>query len=174
MAHPCLTIRRHIKPKAIYKRYISCRDGIEKRYWQVIWLLAREKNPLKAEEVAEVAGCHPDRVRRLARRYNREGPRGLIDKRKRNGKKKILSTRQQSKLKRVLHSHPADGGLWTGPKVAIWMSEQLETPVSAVTGWHYLKWSGLSLQVPRPHHVRGASVQKQTAFKKNFKKRSKP
>jgi len=29
---------------------------------------------------------------------------------------------------------PADGGLWTGPKVAAWMSELLGRPVSAQRG----------------------------------------
>jgi len=34
----------------------------------------------------------------------------------------------------ALQGKPADGGLWTGPKVAAWMSELLGRPVSAQRG----------------------------------------
>jgi len=42
---------------------------------------------------------------------------------------------------------PADGGLWTGPKVAAWMSELLGRPVSAQR--EYLK-GRYRLRSPRP------------------------
>jgi len=45
---------------------------------------------------------------------------------------------------------PADGGLWTGPKVAAWMSELLGRPVSAQRG-EYLKGCAIAYAV-RPQH----------------------
>jgi transposase len=171
MAYPILTIRKHLKTKAIYKRYLGLAHATERSYWHVIWLLARENNPLTAEKTAEVIGCTPDWVRKLANRYNKEGPGGLVDKRKHNGNKKILGKGKQNKLKKLLVQRPADGGLWTGPKVARWIGNELGEPVSAVTGWHYLRFFGFSLKVPRPQHKEAASPQMKAAFKKNFKKR---
>lgn len=172
MSYPCLTIRPHLKPKEIYKRYLASEDVTERSYWHAIWLLGGKKNPLIAEQVADVIGRSPDWVRKLARRYNKEGAKGLIDKRKQNGNTKILKGKEQKRLKMALTERPADGGLWTGPKVAHWMSEKLGRTVSAVTGWHYLKFMGYSLKVPRPRHTDTASPSQQRTFKKNSKKRS--
>lgn len=125
-----------------------------------------------SEQVADVIGRSPDWVRKLARRYNKEGVKGLIDKRKRNGNRKILNKKEQKHLKAALTERPVDGGLWTGPKVANWMSEKLGRKVSAVTGWHYLQFLGFSLKVPRPRHTDTASPAQQRTFKKNSEKRS--
>jgi len=46
---------------------------------------------------------------------------------------------------------PADGGLWTGPKVAAWMSELLGRPVSA-QGWEYLRGCAIAYAV-RDHSM---------------------
>ena len=51
----------------------------------------------------------------------------------------FLDETQQAALEAALSAPPSDGGLWTGPKVAAWISETLERPVSAVSGWKYLK-----------------------------------
>ena len=69
-------------------------------------------------------------------------------------------------LKLPLSAPPADGGLWTGPKVAAWISETLQRPVSAVSGWKYLKRRGWTLQTPRPQHQAAAAPEAQQAFKK--------
>ncbi len=60
-----------------------------------------------------------------------------------------------------------DGGLWTGPKVALYLSEILGKKISKVTGWKYLIAMGFSLQVPRPAHEKRATPEECEAFKKN-------
>lgn len=60
---------------------------------------------------------------------------------------------------------PETGGLWSGPKVAAWMSETLHKEVQPQRGWDYLKKLGFSLQRPRPSH-RKADPEAQAAFKK--------
>ena len=60
-------------------------------------------------------------------------------------------------------------GLWTGPKVAAWISETLQRPVSDVSGWKYLKRLGWTLQTPRPQHQAAAPPDEQQAFKKNLR-----
>ena len=51
---------------------------------------------------------------------------------------------------------PADGGIWTGPKVARWIEK--ENGVEKVwnqRGWDYLKKLKYSCQRPRPKHRKG-------------------
>jgi len=61
---------------------------------------------------------------------------------------------------------PADGGLWTGPKVAAWMSELLGRPVSAQRGG---SMGALSLRSPRPQH--GEADLQEQAWKKSWRNR---
>ncbi len=67
-----------------------------------------------------------DWARRTIRTYNAEGLTGIADKRKNNGNMKIVSETQISTLKERINSGASpDGGLWTGPKVALYLSEIL-------------------------------------------------
>ena len=88
---------------------------------------------------------------------------------KNNGGRRFLDETQQAALEAALSAPPSDGGLWTGPKVAAWISETLERPVSAVSGWKYLKRLGYTLQTPRPRHEGAATPDAQQTFKKNSK-----
>ncbi|WP_390625405.1 winged helix-turn-helix domain-containing protein [Paludisphaera soli] len=47
---------------------------------------------------------------------------------------------------------PPDGGLWTGPKVAVYVRDLWGVIVAESTGWRWLRAPGFSLQVPRPRH----------------------
>src|SRR5215472_5749145 len=58
-----------------------------------------------------------------------------------------------------------NGGLWTGPKVATWMGEQLGRKVHPQRGWEALKRAGFSRKLPRPRHYQ-ADPTKQEAFKR--------
>src|SRR5918911_781015 len=60
---------------------------------------------------------------------------------------------------------PADGGLWTGPKVAAWMGVRLGREVWPQRGWDYLRKLGYSAQ--RPRHAKAASPEEQAAYKKS-------
>ncbi len=73
----------------------------------------------------------------------------------------------QAALTALLEGAPADGGLWSGRKVAAWMSERLGRPVDAKLGLVYLHRLGFSLQRPRPKHARAATPEERAAFKKN-------
>ena len=98
---------------------------------------------------------------------NADGEEALRDKRKTNGGRPFLDAPQQASLEKALSAPPVDGGLWTGPKVATWISGTLKRPVSAVTGWKYLRRLGWTLQRPRPEHQASATPEAQQTFKKN-------
>lgn len=167
VAHPSLKIAPHLTPSEVKLRYQSCTNAVEKTHWQVIWLLGKETSPLRSEEVAKVIGYSADWVRKLARRYNAEGPCGIEDKRKENGVEPLLNDEQRKKLEARLEKPPTDGGLWNGRKVSLAIQEIIGRKVSFVTGWAYLKSLGFSLQTPRPAHSESATPEEQAAFKKN-------
>lgn len=160
-------LESHFTPEQLKERFLKCSDPVERSHWQTIWLLSRSDKTYTCAEVADLMGFTADWVRKLLRRYNTDPHHGLQDERKKNGKAPILSDQQQEALQCALKDAPPDHGLWSGPKVALWMSQKLHQPVSAVTGWHYLTRLGWSLQVPRRQHDRSASPEEQTAFKKN-------
>jgi transposase len=167
MAYPCLEIKPHLTEKELRKRYTDCKNGVEKTHWQVIWLLSRQHNKMKSEQVASMIGYSVGWVRNLVRRYNQLGASGLDDNRKNNGNDLILDESQRKKLEVALAQKPLDAGLWTGPKVAAWIAKTLGQKVSTVTGWKYLVRMGFSLQMPRLQHSKSASATEQNAFKKN-------
>lgn len=87
------------------------------------------------------------------------------------GASPLLNDVQLAQLWQVLQSPPADDGLWTGPKVAQWMSELLGHPVAPQRGWEYLKGLRLRLRVPRPEHL-DADPESQSAWKKKLQQKT--
>jgi transposase len=154
----------HLSESELRAKFRRCRHAGEKIRLQAILLRVQGKG---TKEVAEICGFNPDWVRRLVRRYNARGPEALCDGRKKNGKVRMLNDALLTELLHaVVHGKPEGGGLWTGPKVAHWMSRKLGRPVSPQRAWDYLQRLGLSKQTPRPRHVR-ASAAAQKRFKKN-------
>jgi transposase len=142
-------------------RYRGARDPVARSHWQIIWLLAQG---LASEQVAVVTGYTVNWIRTLVRRYNQRGPAGLGDHRHRNpGATGLLSAAQRAALAAALEQPPADGGVWTGPKVASWMATTLGRPVHPQRGWEMLRRLGWTPQVPRPRHAK-ADPAAQTAF----------
>lgn len=143
------TIVKHMEASVIESRYKSCTDAREKTHWQII-LLAMQS--ISSKDIAHIVRYGQRWVEKLIQRYNEEGPNGLLDKRKRNKSYKLLNPELMHELEKALESPPPDGGLWTSPKVALWMSNRLGRPVITQTAWHYLGYLRQRLKVPRPHN----------------------
>lgn len=157
-------IASHLSVEDLRARFIACDDATEKIHLQAIMLRSQGRS---TDEVAGICGFNTDWVRRLVRRYNRGGPDALKDGRRTNGKERLLTDKQINRLKHaVLNETPPGGGLWTGPKVAAWMSALLGRHVNPQLAYDYLHHLALSKQTPRPRHTR-ASARAQQAFKKN-------
>jgi transposase len=155
----------YLTPGELEQRYRQADEPVERSHLQIVWLLACGK---RVHEVAEVTGYCANWIRMVARRYNQKGPEAVADQRQYNsGAPALLSRDQQQHLQQVLTQAPADGGLWSGPKVARWMGTQIGHAVHPQRGWEYLKKVGFSLQVPRPRHHK-ADPEQQEAFKRKL------
>lgn len=167
MARARLPIVPHLPHEEIAQRYRSCRLGLEKTHWQVLWLLTRPDDPLTPAQAAAHVGLTPSWGRTLLKRYNADGPAGLADRRAMtNGGQSKLTPEQQAELFEVLQASPPDGGLWTGPKVAAFLRARGGVGGRVQTGWKWLRRLGFTLQVPRPRHPKALSPAEQQVWKR--------
>lgn len=159
-----LELVEHLSLEEIGRRFRATRELVERAHWQVVWLVGHGRS---GGEVARITGLSRTWVGAILRRYNSDGPESLGDRRHHNpGAKPLLSEADVEELRATLESPPADGGLWTGPKVAAWLEARKGGKVWPQRGWEALRRLGQSLQVPRPRHAKAASLDEQTAFKK--------
>src|SRR6478735_5246735 len=146
---PAPALVAHLSTAELGQRYRAARQPIERSHLQIVWLLSQGRSE---RDVAAISGY---------------GRRWIGDHRGKNaGAKPLLDKEGEAVLKTVLAEPPADGGLWTGPKVAAWMSARLGRKVWPQRGWDYLKKLGHSLQMPRPRHAKAASAEEQALYKK--------
>ena len=149
------------------KRYRKAVEPKEQSHYQIIWLLSSGKT---TQEVAETTGYSRSWIYELVWGYNRLGAESLGDKRKQNpGNKPLLNDQQQALLWQALQSPPSDGGLWTGVKVAAWMSELLDRFIAPQRGWEYLRGLEYVRRRPRPAHVE-SDPKEQQQWKKNWRR----
>lgn len=162
-----LQVRAHFTLEELKTRYRKNQDPVESRRWHLIWLVSDDTT---LTDAAKVVGLNYDYARDIIRAYNREGAEGLRNRRrdrKPGLHRALLNTGQKEALAQRLDSPPDDGGVWSGPKVALEIARMTgRKKVWPQRGWDYLKLLGFSCQQPRPRHVKGSIVE-QEAFKKN-------
>jgi len=151
---------------AAYRRE---RDAVRRSHLQVIWLLL---DGTEAPEVSRVTGFSGRWIEKLIHRWNGDGLAGLGDRRRNNrGKPPVLDAAGLAALAAVLEGAPPDGGLWSGRKVAAWMSARLGRPVDAKLGLAYLHRLDHTRQRPRPQHAKAADAETRAAYKKTSARR---
>ena len=160
----------HYTSDEIKERYKKSKDPVESRRWHLLWKVSLGWTIKKA---AIIVGLDYDYSKKIVRKYNEEGEKGLRNKKNKNrkysgGKKALLNEKQLEKLVQAIESRPSDGGIWTGPKVARWIAQ--ETGIEKVwnqRGWDYLKKCDYSCQSPRRKHNKG-DEEEQEKFKENL------
>lgn len=158
-----VTVQTEQTIEELHDRYRSATNPVERTHWHVLWLMKEGPTP---DEVASMLGYTVRWVRTIVQRWNAIGEQGMRDQRLTlPGAPCLLTIEQQKELDQALEQPPADGGLWSGPKVAIWMQERLGRPVDPRRGWDYLQRLGRSTRVPRLQHEQSDEATQQ-AFKK--------
>ena len=158
-----IQVAPHLSVDELGRRYRRANDPVERSHYHILWLIAGGQ---PAAEVARVTGYSPPWVRTVVRRYNQSGAAAVRDRRHQHpGGQFLLTPAQQTALAQALQGPAPDGGLWTGPKVAAWMAQQVQHPVHPQRGWDYLRRLDYRLQQPRPRHIK-AQPEVQAAFKK--------
>jgi len=158
-----VTVTTELTTEELHERYRSATNAVERTHWHILWLMKEGHTP---EEIAKMLGYTARWVRTIVQRWNRAGEQAVVDHRRTlPGARPLLSIEQQEELNQALDQPPADGGLWSGPKVAAWMQERLGHPVDPRRGWDYLQRLGRSTRVPRPQHEESDQATQQ-AFKK--------
>lgn len=162
-----ITIQPHLSVEELQVHYREAKGAAERSHYQIIWLLSSGK---PTEEVAAITGYSRSWIYELVWGYNRLGSEALGDKRHQNpGAKPLLNDVQQAQLWQALQEPPCDGGLWTGAKVAAWMSELLGRLVLPQRGWEYLRALEMRRRRPRPEHEDTDMVEQQQ-WKKNWRR----
>ena len=153
----------HLELAELEQRYRQATDRVARSQWQIIWLLAQGQS---TQSVVQATGYSATWIGTIAKRYNREGPDGIGDRRHANpGATSLLSAEQLAELDAALERPAPDGGLWTGPKIAQWMSDKLGEKVHPQRGWELLQRLNYRSYVPRPRHVK-ADPAAQEVFQK--------
>lgn len=153
----------HLRPEELRQRYRTTTDTSERTHYHVLWLISQGQTQARA---AEVVGISARWVQEIVRRYNAEGVEAMRDRRHSHpGRSRVLDAAGEQALREALGKRPADGGLWTSKKVAVWIGSHTgRAPVSSVSGWRTLRRLGHTPQRPRPRHRR-ADPEAQEAFK---------
>jgi transposase len=162
---------RRPTPEQLKDLYRQARDPVLRAHLHIVWRLSLGES---LGRVAEMAGYSTKWTKEIARRYEERGVEGLGDRRHRNpggADRALLDAPQREELREAL-KHPApDGGLWSGPKVALWIAAKTgrrRHGVRAQRGWEYLKKLGHTPQVPRPSYAaEEGDSDEQEAFKKS-------
>lgn len=166
-----ITLKQHLSSEELKARYQSSHDPIESRRWHLLWLVSQQWYLLDA---AESVGVSYSYARKVVYAYNQDGVETITNRRRgrQMTRRALLSAAQQEELDQALQSPAADGGLWSGPKVAQWIAQKTgREQVHPQRGWDYLKRLNYSGQCPRPRHA-NADEDAQAAFKKTCRSES--
>jgi transposase len=159
-----IELKPHLTTEELRARYRSCQKPQEKVRWHALYLISQGA---VAADAARRTGRASSWITSLARRYNREGAKAVARKPStRPSHRAKVDHKLGKELNKALRSAAPDGGLWTAPKVAAWITEKSGHEVHQTTAWRAMRRLGFSLQVPRPRNKRRASLEEQTEFKK--------
>lgn len=159
-----IELKPHLTTEELRTRYRSCQKPQEKVRWHALYLISKG---VVAADAARRTGRASSWITSLARRYNRGGAATVSRKQSTEPSHRAkVNTKLGKELDKALRALAPDGGLWTGPKVAAWITEQTGQEVHQTTGWRAMRRLGFSLRVPRPANKRRASIEEQAAFKK--------
>ena len=137
--------------------------------WHLLWLVQTKK--IAATKASEYLGRNKSYGCYWIKQYNKYGPKTITEKKITNpnlGDPKIKGEIKEELFKAFLEPVPEKigGGLWSGPKVKLYVNDLYDIEITRVTGWGLLKKAGLVVQSVRPRH-KSTSDETRNEFKKN-------
>ena len=160
-----IALRAHEPLPVLEKALTKSRDPAFKIRLRAIILRTRGKSP---QEIAENLVVTDRSVTGWILRYNAFGRPGLMTKPsgRTEGNPKWEAEPFEKLAKEI-----NNGGYWSIPKMAEWISEQYKKEIPEQTVWYRMDQLGYSYKSARPHPVQG-NKDKQEAFKKGVLLRS--
>ncbi len=141
----------HLSSTQLKHRYRHCREPVESRRWHLLWLVSQN---WQIKAAAAAVGLNYDYAKDIVQAYNQQGIESMANQRKqpgRRGRTPLLCPTQLSELQQALRQPPADGGVWSGPKVARWIAHKTgSASVRAQRGWDYLQRCRFTRTAPSP------------------------
>jgi transposase len=118
-----IRLASYLTTDELERRYRRCAEPTERSWWQMLWLLSRGQT---AKAIAESTGYTAYWIGQLARRYNNEGPAGMVTRRHTAPRHAptLLSSAQLEELRQALAGPAPHGERWTSQTVAEWMAER--------------------------------------------------
>src|SRR5207248_6301989 len=159
-----IQLKPHLTTEELRTRYRACQKPQEKVRCHALYLILKG---MVAADAARRVGRANSWITSLARRYNRDGAAAIArQKSTRPSHRAKVDQRLGKELDKALRSGAPDGGLWTAPKVAAWITDKSGQAVHQTTAWRAMRRLGFSFQVPRPTNKRRATLEEQAEFKK--------
>src|SRR5215469_12562658 len=160
-----IQLATHLSVADLEQRYRAAHEPHERSWWQILWLLARGQT---ATAIADTTGYHRAWIGQIAKRYNTDGPAGMINRQRTTSWRapRMLSAELQAELRAALAGPSPEGAKrWRAREVADWMAAKLGRPVATQRGWDSLQRLKHSQQVPRPQHALADAAAQDTCKK---------
>src|SRR5258707_12757419 len=125
----------HLSVDDLEKRYRAAHEPHERSWWQILWLLARGQT---ATTIAESTGYNRAWIGQIAKRYNVEGPAGMVNRQHTTSWRapRMLAAAQQEELLPALAGPAPDGSQqWSCPAGADPLVAQLGRPRQEARRW---------------------------------------
>lgn len=135
---PRAQLKPHLTARELKTNYQQAQDSIEARRWHLLHLVEQQWT---IKQAAQIVGFNYDYAKEIIRRYNQEGPNGVKNRSQlgQPSPRSLLTLAQQQELQQALQKPPAEGGRWTGAKVARWIATKTGRQVWSQRGWEYLQ-----------------------------------
>src|SRR5260370_654291 len=148
----------HLTEDELQKRYRAAADPVERSRWHFLWLLA---SGLTATAVAAMTGYSAYWIGQSARRYNRDGPDGVGDRRHSvRAQRPHLSDARLAELRHALAGPPPEGDRWCSIALngATASASSTRAQAAPFSIWRRASRSRCSRQNWPPSPVRSAPV----------------
>ncbi len=162
-----INLKEYLSNEELKYRYENAIDKEIRKRWHFLWLVQAKNYNSKQASIA--VGHSKNWGQYWVNRYNEKGPSVIVIPKLRNPKwaqKKVIDQMKMDLLDR-LQTRPPDeigGGLWSGPKVVLFLKHFYNVSICRTKGWLLLKECGYSITTIRPTH-RKSSKEIQNFFK---------